>query len=52
MTSKERIVAALNGEPVDRIPFSPFLAYVWGYFPKDVQDVGLFGQRVDEEIGL
>jgi hypothetical protein len=40
MKSKERIVAALTGKPVDRLPFSPFLAYVWEYFPKEVQDAG------------
>lgn len=40
MNSKERIVAALTGKPVDRLPFSPFLAYVWEYFPKEVQAAG------------
>jgi len=40
MNSKERIVAALNGEPADHIPFSPFLAYVWEHFPKEIQDAG------------
>lgn len=40
MTSKERIVAALNGDPHDHIPFSPFLAYVWGFFPREIQDAG------------
>ncbi len=40
MKSKERIVAALHGQPVDRLPFSPFLAYVWEYFPRDVQEAG------------
>jgi hypothetical protein len=40
MTSKERIVAALHGKPHDRIPFCPFLAYVWEFFPQDVQDAG------------
>jgi hypothetical protein len=40
MTSKERIIAALHGQPVDRIPFSPFLAYVWEYFPAEVQEAG------------
>lgn len=29
MTPKERITASLRGEPVDRIPWSPFLAYWW-----------------------
>ncbi len=29
MTSRERIVKTLCGEPADRVPFSPFLAYWW-----------------------
>lgn len=40
MTSKERILAALEGGPVDHLPFSPFLAYVWESFPKEIQDLG------------
>lgn len=40
MTSKERIEAALRGEPVDHPPFSPFLAYVWEFFPREVQEAG------------
>ncbi len=40
MTSKERIVAALEGLPTDRTPWSPFLAYVWESFPADVQALG------------
>ena len=40
MTSKERIMAGLHGQPVDHLPFSPFLAYVWEYFPKKVQEAG------------
>lgn len=40
MTSKERIVAALHGAPVDHLPFSPFLAYVWESFPRAVQEAG------------
>lgn len=40
MTSKERLIAALGGQPVDRTPFSPFLAYVWEYFPKEIQEAG------------
>lgn len=40
MSSRERIVAALHGQPVDRIPFTPFLAYVWEHFPKAIQDAG------------
>jgi hypothetical protein len=40
MTSKERLTAALHGKPVDHLPFSPFLAYVWEHFPRDIQDLG------------
>lgn len=40
MTSRERIVAALEGQPTDRVPWSPFLAYVWEHFPKEIQELG------------
>ncbi|MBT7303584.1 MAG: hypothetical protein HN849_28910 [Victivallales bacterium] len=40
MTAKERIIAALHGEPTDYTPFSPFLAYVWEYFPRAVREAG------------
>jgi uroporphyrinogen-III decarboxylase len=40
MTSRERIINALEGRPVDHLPFSPFLAYIWEYFPKSIQDMG------------
>lgn len=40
MTSKERIIAALNGDPFDHMPFSPFLAYVWEHLPREIQDAG------------
>jgi hypothetical protein len=40
MTSKARLIAALTGQPVDRLPFSPFLAYVWEFFPPAVQQAG------------
>lgn len=40
MTSYERIAAALKGQPVDHLPFCPFLAYVWEHFPKEIQDWG------------
>lgn len=29
MTSKERIIGALSGETIDKVPFSPFLTYWW-----------------------
>ena len=40
MTARERLINALEGREVDRIPWSPFLAYVWEHFPKDIQDRG------------
>ena len=30
----------MGGEPVDRLPFSPFLAYVWESYPRPVRDRG------------
>ncbi|MBN1543345.1 hypothetical protein JW992_14485 [candidate division KSB1 bacterium] len=40
MNSKERLIAALESEPLDHIPFSPFLAYVWEQFPLRIQNAG------------
>lgn len=40
MTARERITAALKGQSLDRIPFCPFLAYVWEYFPHEIQQRG------------
>lgn len=40
ITSRERIVAALEGRPIDYVPFSPFLAYVWEHFPPEVRAGG------------
>jgi hypothetical protein len=40
MTSKERLIAALHGEQHDYTPFSPFLAYVWESFPREIQEAG------------
>ncbi len=40
MNSKERLVAALHGESIDHVPFSPFFAYVWEFLPRDVQEAG------------
>jgi len=40
MSSRERIRAALMGEPVDRLPFSPFLAYVWEHMPEETTKDG------------
>jgi len=40
MDANERLRAALNGEPTDHLPFSPFLAYVWESYPPWVQERG------------
>ncbi len=40
MTPKARIIAALEGQPTDHLPFSPFLAYVWEHFPREIQEAG------------
>ena len=40
MTSYQRLRAALLGQPVDRVPFSPFLAYVWEHYPNEIQNRG------------
>jgi len=49
MTSYERIKAALEGESVDRLPWSPFLAYVWDFFPTSITDLGM--PHFLEEVG-
>jgi hypothetical protein len=40
MTSKERLVAALKSQEVDRLPWSPFLAYWWEHQPQEMQQQG------------
>lgn len=40
MTPKERLLAAIRGKEVDRVPWSPFLAYYWDYLPKEIQKRG------------
>ena len=42
MTSKERISAALRGQTVDRVPWCPFLAYVWEHYPQEIRDAGQY----------
>ncbi|MGC9521956.1 MAG: hypothetical protein ACP5HG_08765 [Anaerolineae bacterium] len=48
LTARECLVAALTGQPVDHLPFSPFLAYVWETVPQAVRDAGqlAFHQRI------
>lgn len=40
MTCKERLRAALLGKAVDRVPWSPNLAYFWEHQPKELQQKG------------
>jgi len=40
MTSHERLLAALRRQEVDRIPWSPFLAYWWEHQPQQIQERG------------
>ena len=49
MTSRERLLAALRGQDVDRLPWSPFLAYWWEHQPKELQDLGQI--RFFRELG-
>jgi hypothetical protein len=49
MTPKVRLLAAIRGDEVDRIPWSPFLAYYWESQPKCVQDRGQLAFL--EEVG-
>ena len=39
-TSKRRLLAAIRGEEVDHIPFSPFLAYYFEFLPYKIQEKG------------
>ena len=40
MTSKQRLLAAIRGEEVDHVPFSPFLAYYFDFLPESVRKRG------------
>jgi uroporphyrinogen-III decarboxylase len=40
MTSRERLLAALKHQEVDRIPWSPFPAYWWEHQPQEMQQRG------------
>ena len=42
MKSRQRLLGALLGKPVDRTPWSPFLSYYWQSLPQDVQERGQF----------
>ena len=42
MKSRQRLLAAIRGEEIDRVPWSPFLAYYWESLPQDVRKMGQF----------
>lgn len=43
MTTSERLRAALANQPTDRVPFAPFLAYVWEHWPESIRAGGQAG---------
>ena len=43
MTPHDRLLAALRGEDVDRLPWSPHLAYWWNTQPPALRNRGQFG---------
>ena len=42
MTVRERLLNAIKGKEVDRVPWAPFLAYYFDHLPKEVRDRGPF----------
>lgn len=42
MKSRQRLLGALRGEKIDRVPWSPFFAYYWENLPKEIQEKGQF----------
>lgn len=42
MQSRERLLAAIRGGEIDRVPWSPFLAYYWESLPREIQARGQF----------
>ena len=42
MKSRFRLLGAIRGEPIDCVPWSPFLAYYWESLPKEIQARGQF----------
>lgn len=42
MKSRQRLLGALRGEKIDRVPWSPFLAYYFENLPKEIQEEGQF----------
>ena len=40
LTAKTRILNAITGGEVDRLPWCPFLAYYWNYLSDDIKNIG------------
>lgn len=40
LTPKQRLIRAIRGEEVDRVPFSPFLAYYFDSLPLEIRQKG------------
>ena len=49
MQSRMRLLGAIRGEEIDRVPWSPFLAYYWESLPADVRAGGQY--RYLREMG-
>ena len=49
MQSRSRLLGAIRGEEIDRVPWSPFLAYYWESLPADVRAGGQY--RYLREMG-
>lgn len=47
MKSKQRLLNAMSGKEIDRVPWSPFLAYYWDRMSKEVRDRGQFAYLKD-----
>ncbi|MBR0465158.1 MAG: hypothetical protein IJJ23_12415 [Clostridia bacterium] len=50
MRARERLLCAIRGEPVDRVPWSPFLAYYWESLPAETRSRGQFAYM--REMGV
>lgn len=42
MKSRQRLLGAIRGDAIDRMPWSPFLAYYWEHLPAGIQKMGQF----------
>lgn len=41
MTSKERLLGAIRGQEIDRVPWAPFLAYYWDFLDENTRNAGM-----------